>query len=383
MSRNKGPCTKHERCSPPGRLHIRILVKATLSAVRAYGTHAGYGEKPREMTTDSPVVLRAYPRRRWTTTISFGAPEAWVLNAEGLAQAALRTLFTGEFGRAQKGDPVALEKVQQLRQTFGPTGEEWRWWVTIACERDQEVPEDDWLDLPFVWVSPRLTDQLAAGARDETGRALDALVALIGATLPNSITGGPALDRVFMRATDRQAFALLTPTVLPPSIQMSSREPADVSRLGSALRRLRPELDRLESSMYWWARSIEERDHWRQFQFQFLGLEILTAKLERQARQAVIPTLRGGRGTAGVVPPQLVGERLSILSQFALVALMLSPATASHDVEVFAELKRTRDQLSHGDLPLRAELPTGPAAELLARYVARALTRTASTGGDL
>lgn len=345
-------------------------MKATLSAVRAYGTHSRYSPEDDRTTFGSPVIVPSFPSDGWTTTLSFGDPVAWVLDAEGLTQAARRTLFTGEFGRAQTGDIEALKHVDELRRTVGPTGEEWPWWTTIACERDHEVADDEWLKMPFMWVSPVVAEALADEARTETARATDALAALIGATIPNAMTGPPAIERVFLRATDRQAFGLLTLTLPAPTIHVSSPTDVDLSDLAGKIRRLHPELRRLESALYWWARSIEESDPRRRFQFQFLCLEVLTEKLAQGAREAVVPTLRAGPPEASVpVPPHLVGEQRTFLSKFAFVALRLSPATAVEDVGIVAGLKRTRDLVAHGASPLDANPPIDDAAQLISRYL--------------
>lgn len=348
-------------------------MKSTLSAVRAYVTNAGYGREPRESPPGSPVEVSAFPKRGWTTTIWLGAPVPWILDAEGFAQAALRTFFTGELGRAQNADPVALQRLTELRESLGPTGKEGRWWVTIVCEQQVDVPDDEWLDRPFIWVSPRVTDGMASEARTKTSRAIDVLAGFVASTMPNAITGAPLFDRVFMRSGTRQPFPLLTPGAFPPSVHVSSSVPVDASGLGRAMRGLRPVLDRLESSFYWWARSIEEPDDWRRFQFQYLALEILVAKMEQVAKRAVLPTLRVGDGAAGVVPPQLLGERLTPAISFALVALMLSPKTAADDSDTFASLKSTRDRASHGGVTIGETLPTAVAGALLARYLSLAV----------
>lgn len=341
-------------------------MKATLSVVRAYGTHAGYGRDPRETPPGSPVIVNDYPKKAWTTTISLGAPEAWVLDAEGLSQAALRTIFTGEFGRAQKGDSDATASIAGLRRTLGPTGGEWRWWVTIASERFEDVPDDEWLDLPLVWVSPRVTEGLAVDAREATGRGIDALAALIGSTLPNAITGGPAVDRVFLRAPGRQAFPLLTISALPPSVHTSSPEPIDVTSLGSSISRFRPALGRLQTVLYWWARSIEEDDNWRRYQFQFLALEVLANKFKREDGDLAVVRRRGLRPA---------NERHTLAEKFAIMAQSLAPATANDDIAQFAMLKKKRDLMSHGQLAVGAQLPTDVAGRLLSRYMAGVLQR--------
>lgn len=257
-------------------------VNASVVLVRAYGTHGYYGRGPRETPEESPIVLPNFPKKPWTTTVALGDAIPWVLEACRLGRVITRTALTGSFGRAQSGDDDREVRALLADPSVGPNRDDWSWWVTIMCERRVEVPDDDWLERPYFWISPTVAGDLADHARREIDSALDVLAATIAGCVRNVVDSRPVIDALYFRAPDRPAFPPLKVTMGTPTISVSSPASSlDVKGLGRALRDSRAALGQLRSVAYWWARSIEESDDWKRFDFQFLALEILTNKLAK------------------------------------------------------------------------------------------------------
>jgi hypothetical protein len=359
-------------------------MKVAVAVTRAYGTNGGYGGKPRETPGGSPIMLRNYPRRRWHTTVTLGDAVPWVIEAARLSRAAALSVLTGTLGRAQTGEPEARARFEALLDSpeLEPTAQVWRWWVTISCERDFEVPDDhEFLKFPYVWLDPAQTDRLRDEASSSLGRSMDLIAATIGGSLPNSIDSAPAIDDVFFRAEGRRAFRQLKFIMGTPTVSVSSPlSGVDIPDLAGELKKTKA-AEGLQSVAYWWARSIEEKDDWKRFMFQFAGLDILTNKLAERAFRIVRPNLRvqDGPGDGTAVPLSVIAfERMPLAGRFGLVALVLSPETAVDDTAVFTEVAEQRNSLYHGES--RAAPLTAEAGSLLTRYVPLAL-RFAAGGG--
>lgn len=350
-------------------------MKASVAVVRAYGTTGYYGQGPRETPADSPILLSRFPKKPWTTRVAVGDAVPWVLEACRLGRVITRTALTGAFGRAQRGEDDREIRALLADATVGPNADDWAWWVTIMCEKPVDVPDDEWLDRPYFWISPTVTDDLAAEARREIGSTLDVVAATIAGGIRNVVDSRPTIDALYFRAPGRPGFPPLKVTLGTPTITVSSPASSlDMQELRQRLRESRPALVELKSAAYWWARSIEEPDDWKRFDFQFLALEILVNKLAKVAQERVVPTMVVATpDSTDPVPPSILSDRVALAGKFALVALLLSPSGAKADAEAFGELADVRNRLSHGDLPVDAPLPHTDAERLLRTYFPLAL----------
>ena len=134
----------------------------------------------------------------------------------------------------------------------------------------------------------------------------------------------------------------------------------------------------LQSASYWYLAALREKDPWKRFQWSWLSLEILTHKLGERLHADVVQSLRlaGAGGDTGPGPiPELIWERnrLPLKAKFTIAALGLHQEDAQGDVARFADAKKFRDALSHGDLRDEGQLPTPAVRELLYKYLAAAV----------
>jgi hypothetical protein len=312
--------------------------------------------------------------------VDLGDAVPWVLDACRLGRVITRTALTGAFGRAQSGEDDREVRALLADPNVGPNRDDWSWWITITCEKPIEVPDDDWLERPYFWISPTVADDLAAEARRDLGSTLDVVAATIAGRIRNVVDSRPVVDGLYFKATDRPAFPPLKVTMGTPTVSVSSAASSlDGKDLGRALRESRAALGGLGTVAYWWARSIEEPDEWKRFDFQFLALEVLTNKLAKAAQKSVLPTLMAATSNgSNAVPPSIVSERVTLAGKFALVALLLSPASAMSDTADFERLAEVRNQLSHGAIPLGSPLPHIDAEGLLRKFVPLALSHAAN-----
>ena len=292
-----------------------------------------------------------------------------------MSRVMVRTLVDGRFGRANGGtDPHAID-TELEDPAIGPHPEEWDWWVTIACERGQSVPDDEWTQRPFLWLEWATAEKIAAHAQSEAGQGIDHIAAIIASGVTNAMRSGPVLDRVIFRARRRRPFILPTFGMRGVTVSAGSPTAFDARSLRPLFQNARVSHNRLRSAAYWWARALEESDERKRFLFGFLVLKILANTLAPIAHAAVSPTLTAADGVVvdapdGVVMPM---KRVPLAVKFQLMAAYLGRDDAAEDTAGFIRLKKARDEVAHGRALLTKELPHREAARLVNKYMSLAI----------
>jgi hypothetical protein len=209
----------------------------------------------------------------------------------------------------------------------------------------------------------------------KTSRELDLLAACVSSVLPRSFLQDLVIqDRVVFSDAIRVPFALPqlqmgTPTLSLTRSDQSLRIPKLQRRLAALQRAARQKRYQLDSVFKWRLSALVERDRWKQFDWAFLALEILTQVMSKHLYKQVTARLRfGNRGGDPIGDLVWSKERLPLRSKFAIMALALSADTAAQDVRTFSAVKKARDEMSHGNITSADALPIGPVLELLDKY---------------
>lgn len=234
-------------------------MKATIAVVRAYGSACRYGDAPREAPGGSPITLANFPKKPWRTSVTLGEPVPWVIDAARMRRVFARTALTGVFGRAQSGQGPR-EPIDQMLvdPTIGPNADDWNWWTTITCERQVDLPDDEWSAMPFLWISWPRAEELAQEARLELDGVVDWIAASVSGLALNVIDSAPVVDGVCFRAVGKAPFQLPTLSVGVPTVWVSSPlDHLDLAPLTRQLRRGRPALQQLRTVAYWWSTQSE------------------------------------------------------------------------------------------------------------------------------
>ena len=349
-----------------------------VAVVRVFGSRSHYGTEPRESATGSPTSLKDFPHPPWQTTVTLGPPVDWVLEAQRMSLVMVRTTLDGRFGRANGGSEPRAIDVELDDSAIGPHAEEWNWWVTIACERDRSVPDDEWTQRPFLWLEWAKAKKIAAHAQAEAGHGIDHVAAIIASGATNAMHSGPVLDRVIFRARSRRPFILPTIGVVGATLSVGSPTAFDARPLGPLFQNARVSHNRLRSAAYWWARASEEADEQKRFLFGFLVLEILANKLAPIADAAVSPVLTAADGVVVDAPDGVVlpVKRVPLAVKFQLMAAYLGRNDEAEDTAGFMRLKKARDAFAHGEALLTKELPHREAARLMNKYMTLAIAHT-------
>lgn len=350
-------------------------MNVTIALARVYGVGLPDRGSAAERRGGTTIVLADFPRKRWQTSVTLGEPVAWLFAAERLARAVARTLSRTLSGALEGEDRTETIRRLVADERLGPSPDEREWWVSIVCEHNVDLPEDESMAEPFMWLSFERAESLERSATRDARGALDVVSILVREIVQASNTT-PVFDRVYFRADGKPSFRLPEITMHAPTVTITKPlRSVDATGLERELRRA-PAALKLRNVAYWWARAREVRDPRERFQFAFIGLETLAHELARPAHEHVLPQLRiGPTETAVPVPVALVENpvTLPLAAKFALVALLLAPASAVDDTLAFKDLKKTRDALAHGDLDVSASLPDGKAVALLNKYVELAL----------
>jgi hypothetical protein len=284
-------------------------------------------------------------------------------------------------------EPLFEEKLNNLpEQVFD---QKFRWFLTFMIEKHVDVDDSEISPDRFQWITPEQADQVAKDFQSHASTAFD-LLAPYSTIAINPLFLEDLLvdDQVFILAEGRQPLRWPFWRAVGGEAELSLGYPElDVGRLdavlGAAAKLSTQQRSWLESSSYWYLRTLRERDPWKQFVWGFAALEILCNKVARTHYNNVIDSLARNASNASqqetsrAAIARLIGqdsvERVSLVSRFATMALALSLETATEDVDKFARVKKIRDKISHGERIREEDLARGQCRELLERYMTRAM----------
>lgn len=214
-------------------------------------------------------------------------------------------------------------------------------------------------DTEYLWADLDEVRRLAQPFQDEVAERFEFLTAAALAGL-----GDLRLDRAV--ASSNRALFLAHgkgPVFWPEATagevsvsvgrQWTSLPLSDLEDAVAAIRRARPQdIDLVRSAARWLAAALREReDALRKFLFAFFGLEVLAGKYARLNGRRLIDQLAAP--LQGVPVDELVWPKerdsdfpgRNLVFRFALMAIALSPTTASDDVAAFKSLSRQRNDL--------------------------------------
>jgi len=315
-----------------------------------------------------------------------GAPPESILRANQVRRAIGHVVLHGLFGRAPDPETereLLIEKALE-EDAGGPAASDYNWYVTIVLERLANVAGGSVANRRYLWLdvgeATRLETELLAYARPYIDLLATGLTTLLDWTFFEEVT---LEDRVFFSVPGHESFGLPELSVSASASVIKSGGSLDVGRLRQLLQGVAslPQSERLwlSSANHWHLAALRERDPWKRFLWSFLAMEILTNKLAAKLYDEVIRKLRVEGKEDGAVEPALVADvlvpkkKLSLVGNFAIVALAIFPDSAMEDVEAFRKVNTARNRLAHGDLKEERDLATPTLLGLLQRYMAAAM----------
>lgn len=357
-------------------------IRPTTRVVRVYASDNQWGDVRQTDPIGSPVTVAGFPSASEALTGWVGPVPEWLAAARtrrmAIGGAMLRGTLGGEslaFDALFDEELASREADQSLRNA--------NWYVTIAVGGDTvdiaAGPSNRvWIDVSDGW---RIAEELRG--RQET--PLDLAAAYLSPTL-----GGEFFERIVLK--DTVVFSLKGYDDLSlPEFSGGGKAtlkkgienfPGDQLRTRIAAIASKPLVGHrwLARSAHWWMQARLADDEWKRFLWSFLALEVLTHKVAGQRYAAIraqlrvtsVQTLAGNSSALSAITPT-DPSRLTLVGEFAVVALALSPDTADDDVQEFKRAKVARDRLAHGDIRDAAELPTGATLGLLDRYMRLAI----------
>lgn len=214
-------------------------------------------------------------------------------------------------------------------------------------------------------------DEIRAAARPNADHVLAALI-LASETEPQFDRVG---EWVYLLGDDGRVTYSLTAKMGAPSLlvrRLVANLPEIVARYVSASRR-RGRLDL--TTVYSLLRAAVDGgiEPLRGFIAAWSALEIFTNKVFSAYERLWFDQLAAGRSPSelkhfGRIREVMKGK-YRLLDMFTVVAVTLSPDSADEDINEFANLKETRDELFHGGILNESQLPAHRALALARRYL--------------
>ncbi|MDP9354961.1 MAG: hypothetical protein M3Q71_09700 [Chloroflexota bacterium] len=367
-------------------------MKVTLQAVRVYGSASRYGDTARTSPLDGPLVMNDFPLVGERTWLLLGVAPESIFQAMKVRRALGRLGLDSLLGSV----PATMaEKIERLEQYVAeaadagdfPSASKFEWFITFAVEREVEIEEANLGENPYLWIDPNLAASFKDALLEHASPYLDLLSTYVSTVVGPEFFEKVVLDdRVVYTASERKPFSLPTFSGSANMALIHTDQALDLTKLRALLETVasmpRQQHDWLNKVAQWYLRTLREDDPWKQFLWGFTALEILAHRLwggfyDKVSADLVLKnSSASAQGTLGPAISRLLwpkeASRIPITAKFALVALSLSPRTASADVETFAKVKQARDDLAHGGLDKEQELPRTECCSLLARYLALA-----------
>jgi hypothetical protein len=333
-------------------------MEATAHAVRSYWSDHRYDDEPREAPSTDAIVVPNFPALGDRCSVWFGSVPDKIQEATRIRVAMANVLLDTMVGHATAaGDAGVDEQIDKVPLGF----DEHAWYVTMVLDRPVELDDEQLTENRYWWIDPRGSVETAEGTLiAEVPRAFEVVVAMIAPMLQGSMFEGHVRDHFYITAEGRGPvfYPRMTGSATGVVARAMADFPLDAIRKRLAALGEHGEWHQLGNAAHWYEAMLGERtDHLRRFLWGFIALEVLTNELLSHLQRPALEALRKA------------GTQIPLAARFALVANELSPDTAISDIEIFAELRRARNDLAHGNRRLGDQDPPSEAIRaLLPRY---------------
>ncbi|MFB4307195.1 hypothetical protein [Actinomadura sp. GTD37] len=329
------------------------------------------------------VAKRYFDLDDWKAEIHLGAIPPPIVDAIAAGDAWLDTMF---------GNPTAESITSAIRNYTLP--ENWRdprgLYITTIIKKTINIDADPKRrDAPILWFDLNQAERLADNNRTQRDKLLERLLWLILECF------GP---RMVYESFIPNRWAIVRQGRIPSPITYSmagrgiARHVRQVSYLNHGLAKLQssnsaPSKDKTGIiGISRFAVEVErETDDFKCFLWCYSGLEIISNKLYSRLKGDVHSALLFTYGDSQHLSGDILNELIwpvpddagkepgrSIVHKFTLVALALSPTTATSDVTDFKRINKYRNGI-HGNLDFTEVPPLDAARSLFRRYSALAL----------
>jgi hypothetical protein len=244
------------------------------------------------------------------------------------------------------------------------------------------VSDTELVERQYFWIDPREAIKIEKNFPSYAFPYIDIISTYISTIIDPTFLRESVIDNhVFFSAVGRESFGIPLFSGSADVAVTKSIESLNLEKLQQLLQNIAllplNQHQWLNTISHWRLAALKEKDQWKRFLWSFLTLEILTHKLSDLLYDEVISklVLSGNscseQETVHIPISELIWskERLPLRAKFAIVALGLSPDSATADVENFINVKVARDKLSHGAIKDVTELPLSIVNSLLDKYL--------------
>jgi hypothetical protein len=354
---------------------MRAVLDAVGRAIRLYGSYDCFGE-PRWSPEGQPYRAADFPAEDDTTFVYVGAVPADVQEDISDWTAVANSLLDSLFGRtAMKGGITGVLERRELLQF-----DEFSSYITLLIDHPVSLPEPSRSLDPPLWYDPFELERFDQDLRAAAADAFDLLTAYVAPIVGAKLFAQRLFprDRVLFKAQGQISLfypRMTTRADISVGRSKDSFPDADLRRrLGSIAGSAQSQHAWLGRAMRLYAGALSTTDRWRRFQALFSTLELLAHKLGPRYRESFLSELAAGHRSGNVDTASLnrIFARPTLVANFAIAAISLSPEQSTADLTTFVSLKDVRDRMSHGQAVVEEELPIAEAEDLAERYVALA-----------
>jgi hypothetical protein len=372
-------------------------MRITEYCVRIFSSNSKYGDEPRTIPTDSPIVIQNFPQTKETVSIYFGAPPEWIAKANKLSRVigilALKSTFQNLNYNKDELDKHVQKEMSDLElsdEVLWPHN----WYITIILQRETLLGEDRIANSPYFWIEPKYMIEDGSKFANYSRKHINLAATLVLRRLnPIFFETLHTNDRVYFSSDQYDPITMPEFSTGNASISIESPiSQVDARKIKQDIENIRIRLNMNKDmdferviELYWAFQ--QERDSMKKFLWGFFAIEVLTNKLYEKLRGKITSNLvlsvnRDGVTSTVAVPNSLIlkpdNQGFPLETKFSILALAFNPNGAVDDVADFSSANQARNNLAHRGEINTSGLPTNKVEKLLKIYINALLDYMAS-----
>ncbi|PKL65629.1 MAG: hypothetical protein CVV32_00010 [Methanomicrobiales archaeon HGW-Methanomicrobiales-3] len=359
---------------------------AKIVVFRIYATNTYYHdpESSNEIIPIEPLCINAFPEDGYKLKCYFGKVPEDIISAketvDGIDLIRFKATFGNSVDMSKSSEELLRDSIAEIR-LHTDRFTKFKWYTTIVIEEKIDVHEYENFNLDTTAQYQKFLNHFKKGLKElPYTEIFDKVAFCLLKEFDNSFFSKQLVENYFFVVNETIFFR--NPGIFSGIGDLSvgkKYESVDHEQLISVMRSaLQNEL--LSKIVHWRMAMLNEKDKWKKFLFGFFCMEILTNETFKIFEKSQSETyLKESEGyDESKVTPLFDSNfedtnRMTLAIKFCFIAGTLNPEHYSDDVNDFIKCKKTRDDMSHGNILKVNELPFNELNRILDFYTTEIL----------
>lgn len=329
---------------------------------------------------DKTIEMKDYPRENEKIFIHIGKPLESIFNANKLKLATGVTFLKKAFGLTDKSDfEEEIKKELSELRTY-PKVSDYNFYVTLIFQKKIEIDDDDILDNDFYWLNQEKSEEFEKEIKFIISKCFDILITHFAYLSDIQFFENLVLNnQTYYSAPGKMENGIVKlKTTAKASVIVTN--PLEYTMVSNLIDRVSEkgfnDYGWLANVAHFRLASILEEDPWKQYYFLFSSFESLIEVFVKNTYSEMedrffIKINDETTIDQSNIPFQISKniEDFNLKERFGILAFELFPDDIKNDYKVFLELKKIRDDMSHGRPVDNNVIPLSNLISLLDKYL--------------